>query len=121
MPALMASLTLGSLSGARVTFSQSVTTLLSENHGLSEPQWWESGLLSRKFCWTLLTLVPACFLFAFSYGLLNRSIDKWFGIPFDVVHTDATEVVRQLAIQAENRARHLAVHLTTSSPLAEAA
>ena len=55
-----------------------------------------------------LTLVPACFLFAFSYGLLNRSIDKWFGIPFDVVHSDATEVVRQLAIQAENRSRHLA-------------
>jgi two-component system, NtrC family, nitrogen regulation sensor histidine kinase NtrY len=68
-----------------------------------------------------LTLVPACFLFAFSYGLLNRSIDKWFGIPFDVVHNDATEVVRQLAIQAENRARHLAVHLTTSPQLAEAA
>jgi two-component system, NtrC family, nitrogen regulation sensor histidine kinase NtrY len=68
-----------------------------------------------------LTLVPACFLFIFSYGLLNRSIDKWFGIPFDVVHTDATEVVRQLAIQAENRSRHLAVHLTTSPQLAEAA
>lgn len=68
-----------------------------------------------------LTLVPACFLFAFSYGLLNRSIDKWFGIPFDVVHRDATEVVRQLAIQAENRSRHLAVHLTTSPQLAEAA
>jgi two-component system, NtrC family, nitrogen regulation sensor histidine kinase NtrY len=68
-----------------------------------------------------LTLVPACFLFAFSYGLLNRSIDKWFGIPFDVVRTDATEVVHQLAIQAENRSRHLAVHLTTSSQLAEAA
>ncbi|TAM82805.1 MAG: HAMP domain-containing protein [Acidobacteria bacterium] len=68
-----------------------------------------------------LTLVPACFLFAFSYGLLNRSIDKWFGIPFDVVHMDAMEVVRQLAIQAENRSRHLAVHLTTSPQLAEAA
>ncbi|HET7214212.1 MAG TPA: ATP-binding protein [Terriglobia bacterium] len=68
-----------------------------------------------------LTLVPACFLFAFSYGLLNRSIDKWFGIPLDVVHTDATEVVRQLAIQAENRSRQLAVHLTTSPQLAEAA
>jgi len=68
-----------------------------------------------------LTLVPACFLFAFSYGLLNRSIDKWFGIPFDVVHTDATEVVRQLAIQAENRSRHLAIHLATSPELAEAA
>ncbi len=68
-----------------------------------------------------LTLVPACFLFAFSYGLLNRSIDKWFGIPFDVVRSDATEVVRQLAIQAENRSRHLAIHLTTNSQLAEAA
>src|SRR5690348_1051889 len=68
-----------------------------------------------------LTLVPACFLFAFSYGLLNRSIDKWFGIPFDVVHRDATEVVHQLAIQAENRSRHLALHLTTNPQLAEAA
>ncbi|HEV2245201.1 MAG TPA: HAMP domain-containing protein, partial [Terriglobia bacterium] len=68
-----------------------------------------------------LTLVPACFLFAFSYGLLNRSIDKWFGIPFDVVHRDAAEVVHQLAIQAENRARHLALHLTTDPQLAEAA
>lgn len=68
-----------------------------------------------------LTIVPACFLFAFSYGLLNRSIDKWFGIPFDVVRSDATEVVRQLAIQAQNRSRHLAVHLADSSQLAQAA
>ncbi len=68
-----------------------------------------------------LTLVPVCFLFAFSYGLLNRSIDKWFGIPFDVVRSDATEVVHQLAIQAENRSRHLALHLTTSPQLAAAA
>ena len=68
-----------------------------------------------------LTLVPACFLFAFSYGLLNRSIDKWFGIPLDVVHSDATEVVRQLALQTENRSRQLAVHLTTSPQLAEVA
>jgi two-component system nitrogen regulation sensor histidine kinase NtrY len=88
---------------------------------------WRSHKLGSRFktkmvvAFLALTLVPACFLFAFSYGLLNRSIDKWFGIPFDVVHTDATEVVRQLAIQAENRARHLAVHLTTSPPLAEAA
>ena len=68
-----------------------------------------------------LTLVPACFLFAFSYGLLNRSIDKWFGIPFDVVRTDATEVVRELALQAENRSLHLASHLVSSPQLAAAA
>jgi two-component system, NtrC family, nitrogen regulation sensor histidine kinase NtrY len=88
---------------------------------------WRSHKLGSRFktkmvvAFLALTLVPACFLFAFSYGLLNRSIDKWFGIPFDLVHTDATEVVRQLAVQAENRARHLAVHLTTSPQLVEAA
>src|SRR3989449_7385569 len=38
-----------------------------------------------------LSLVPVCFLFAFSYGLLNRSIDKWFGIPFDVVRKRSEE------------------------------
>ena len=68
-----------------------------------------------------LSLIPVCFLFAFAYGLLNRSIDKWFGIPFDVVRTDATEVVHQLEIQAENRSRHLAVHLAADGQLREAA
>jgi len=68
-----------------------------------------------------LTLVPVCFLFAFAYGLLNRSIDKWFAIPFDVVRTDATEVVRQLEIQAENRSRHLASRLADDTQLSEAA
>jgi two-component system nitrogen regulation sensor histidine kinase NtrY len=68
-----------------------------------------------------LSIVPACFLFAFSYGLLNRSIDKWFGIPFDVVRTDASEVVRQLALQAENRSRNLAVRLTSSPQFTSAA
>ncbi len=64
-----------------------------------------------------LTLVPVCFLFFYAYGLLNRSIDKWFGIPFDVVRSDATEVVRQLEIQAENRSRHLADHMTGNAQL----
>ena len=32
-----------------------------------------------------LSLVPVCFLFAFAYGLLNRSIDKWFGVPLDLI------------------------------------
>ncbi len=68
-----------------------------------------------------LTLVPVCFLFAFAYGLLNRSIDKWFGIPFDVVRTDATEVVRQLEIQAENRSRHLAARLAANAQLGNSA
>src|SRR2546428_13911918 len=51
-----------------------------------------------------LSLVPVCFLFAFAYGLLNRSIDKWFGIPFDVVRKDASEVARELELREEQQA-----------------
>jgi two-component system nitrogen regulation sensor histidine kinase NtrY len=32
-----------------------------------------------------LTLVPATFLFLFAFGLVNRSIDKWFSAPMDQV------------------------------------
>ncbi|MCL5005067.1 MAG: ATP-binding protein [Acidobacteria bacterium] len=68
-----------------------------------------------------LTLLPVCFLFAFAYGLLNRSIDKWFGMPFDVIRADASEVIRELEIQAENRSRHLAIRLAANAQLSEAA
>lgn len=67
-----------------------------------------------------LSLVPVCFLFAFAYGLLNRSIDKWFGIPFDIVRKDANEIFHQLAVQAEQRALHDAGHLVTSEELIRA-
>ncbi len=53
-----------------------------------------------------LSLVPVCFLFAFAYGLLNRSLDKWFGIPFDVLRSDANEIARQLELAAKQRATH---------------
>ncbi len=65
-----------------------------------------------------LSLVPVCFLFAFAYGLLNRSIDKWFGIPFDIVRRDANEIVRQLEAQAEERALRGAEHLAANGELA---
>ncbi len=67
-----------------------------------------------------LSLVPVCFLFAFAYGLLNRSIDKWFGIPFDIVRKDANKIVRELEFQAEERARDGARHLVTNQELIEA-
>jgi two-component system, NtrC family, nitrogen regulation sensor histidine kinase NtrY len=50
-----------------------------------------------------LSLVPVCFLFVFAYGLLNRTVDKWFGIPFDTVRKDAAQIVEQLRLQAEER------------------
>ncbi|MGH9405166.1 MAG: ATP-binding protein [Terriglobia bacterium] len=48
-----------------------------------------------------LSLVPVCFLFLFSYGLINRSIDKWFGFPLDTVRRDATAVADQLSLQSQ--------------------
>jgi len=67
-----------------------------------------------------ISLVPVCVLFIFAYGLVNRSIDKWFGIPFDIVRKDASEIVRQLELQAEGRALRVAGHLATSEDLVQA-
>ncbi|HLY63765.1 MAG TPA: ATP-binding protein [Terriglobia bacterium] len=67
-----------------------------------------------------LSLVPVCFLFAFSYGLLNRSIDKWFGIPFDIVRSDAAEIVKQLQLLSERRALHETSHMTADVNLRRA-
>lgn len=64
-----------------------------------------------------LSLVPVCFLFIFAYGLLNRSIDKWFGIPFDVVRKDANEIFRQVELQAQEHALHNTRRLAASNEL----
>ncbi|HEV2352596.1 MAG TPA: ATP-binding protein [Terriglobia bacterium] len=67
-----------------------------------------------------LSLVPVFFLFIFSYGLLNRSIDKWFGIPFDTVRGDATEIVKELQLFAARRALHETSHMTADDNLRSA-
>jgi len=67
-----------------------------------------------------LSLVPVCFLFAFSYGLLNRSIDKWFGMPFDTVRRDADGIVMQLEQVSAQRASHDAAELAADDGLRKA-
>ncbi len=67
-----------------------------------------------------LSLVPVCFLFAFAYGLLNRTIDRWFGIPLDLIRSDSQEIVRQLQFQAQSRSSHITHHLASSGILARA-
>jgi PAS domain S-box-containing protein len=64
-----------------------------------------------------LSLVPVCFLFIFAYGLLNRSIDKWFGIPFDTVRKDANEIFRQVELQAQEYALDNTRHLAANNEL----
>lgn len=67
-----------------------------------------------------LSLVPVAFLFAFAYGLLNRSVDKWFGIPFDAVRQDSAEIVRQVDTEAKMRASHDAGDLTNDEDITRA-
>ncbi|MBI4166586.1 MAG: PAS domain-containing protein [Acidobacteria bacterium] len=64
-----------------------------------------------------LSVVPVCVLFIFANGLLNRSIDKWFGIPFDTVRRDASEIFHQVEAQAEQRTLHDTVHLAEHEEL----
>jgi len=67
-----------------------------------------------------LSLVPVCFLFAFAYGLLNRTIDRWFSIPLDLIRADSGEIVHQLQSHTQSRSSQIAQHLAGSEPLLHA-
>lgn len=67
-----------------------------------------------------LSLLPVCVLFVFAYGLLNRSLDKWFGIPFDIVRRDAQAISQQLAAEAEQRSLDDATHLSSDPKIIQA-
>jgi len=67
-----------------------------------------------------LSLVPVCFLFAFAYGLLNRTIDRWFSIPLDLIRADSGEIVRQLQSHTQSRSSQIAQHLAGSGALLHA-
>ena len=42
-----------------------------------------------------LSFIPVIFLFIFAYGLINRSLDKWFSMPVDTVLDSARDIVAQ--------------------------
>jgi two-component system, NtrC family, nitrogen regulation sensor histidine kinase NtrY len=53
----------------------------------------------------LIALLPAIFMFWFSFGLLNRSIDRWFSQPTSEIREDSTRVVLELAHYVTSNAR----------------
>ncbi|HET9215519.1 MAG TPA: ATP-binding protein [Terriglobia bacterium] len=63
----------------------------------------------------LLTLVPAVSVFAYAYGLANRSIDKWLSAPVDQIFENNQRieslVVRQHQEHAQSVLDHLAIHV----------
>lgn len=58
-----------------------------------------------------LSVLPVCFLFLFSYSLLNRTLDKWFSRPFETVSREAHEIVQVLGEFVQRKAAADAEHL----------
>ena len=52
----------------------------------------------------VLSFTPVLFLFLFAYGLMNRSIDKWFSTPAREVREDTTDVKDMVARYAQENA-----------------
>ena len=69
------------------------------------------GVLGSKFRTRMvvgalmLSVFPVLFLFLFAYGLMNRSIDKWFSRPVEEVREDTAAMASLLSTYAAQNAR----------------
>jgi len=79
------------------------------------------GVLGSKFrtkivvAGLLLSFLPVIFMFWFAYGLMNRSIDKWFSRPVDEVREDTNAMAALLSDYAAQNARAEAQSIASSS------
>src|SRR6202167_625543 len=65
----------------------------------------------------LLSFAPAGLLFLFSFGLLNRSMERWFSQPASQMRQDSTLVAMELSQYAAANARAEAESLASSPSL----
>jgi len=68
----------------------------------------------------LLSFVPVMVMYWFSYGLMNRSIDKWFSTPVEEVRADTHAMASLLAGYAMQNARAEAVAIAASPEIERA-
>jgi two-component system nitrogen regulation sensor histidine kinase NtrY len=86
----------------------------------------QSGVLGSKFRTRMvvgalaLSLTPVIFLFLFAYGLMNRSIDKWFSQPIEEVRQDTARVADLLTSYAAGNAQVEAAALAASDDVRRA-
>jgi two-component system nitrogen regulation sensor histidine kinase NtrY len=66
----------------------------------------------------LLSFAPAVFLFLFSFGLMNRSIDRWFSQPVAQLREDSTRIAFELSHYVTQNARAEADSLARSEAIA---
>jgi two-component system nitrogen regulation sensor histidine kinase NtrY len=68
----------------------------------------------------VLSFAPVLVMFMFAYGLMNRSIDKWFSSPVRALHQDSGRVASQLTSYAGNNARQTAMEIAESPEIQHA-
>lgn len=62
----------------------------------------------------VLSFAPAIVMFMFSYGLMNRSIDKWFSMPVNELQKDSGQIGVLLTNYASENARQEAAEIANS-------
>src|SRR5208337_2764201 len=68
----------------------------------------------------LLSFVPVMVMYWFAYGLMNRSIDKWFSTPVEEVRSDTQAMASLLASYAMQNARAEAAAIAVSPEIERA-
>ena len=63
----------------------------------------------------ILSFAPVLFLFLFAYGLMNRSIDKWFSRPVEEVREDTEAMGKLLSTYAGQNAHAEALSIAQSA------
>ena len=78
------------------------------------------GVLGSKFRTRLvvgglmISLLPVIVMFWFAYGLMNRSIEKWFSLPVEEVREDTSAMASLLSKYAAQNARSEANSIASS-------
>jgi hypothetical protein len=78
--------------------------------------------LRTRMLWgaVLVSIVPLVFMFAFSYLLMNRAVDRWFSQPVTQMRGDANRMAAQLfhyaALNSRSEADAIAAELSGSLP-----
>ena len=74
--------------------------------------------LRTRMLWgaVLVSLLPIVFMFAFSWGLMNRAVDRWFSQPVTEMRDDANRMALELARYTTANARAEADAIAASLP-----
>jgi nitrogen fixation/metabolism regulation signal transduction histidine kinase len=74
--------------------------------------------LRTRMLWgaVLISVVPIAFMFAFSYLLMNRAVDRWFSQPLNTMRDDANHMALQLAQYTTANARVEAESIASALP-----